>query len=373
MSELKTKRQSWVDFARGVAIILVLYRHVFEGIKNTQVPVHGYMFLEHINIMFFSFRMPLFFIVSGIFLSASFAKRGLSRYIEVKARTILFPYFLWGVLQISLQILFSGYVNSDRTTFDYLYLLYQPRRIDQFWYLMALFNVSVLYVIVKYVLKFKVWHQIVLGVVMYFASAFLHQNEINIGFLMDILNFYIFVLMGDLINKTMRSEKNIRLFQSWKVFAGLLVTFIVLQGYFLLKNLQHPEIDGYRFVEYFQPLLFFIIAVSGCAFIISVCFLLQRARRPQWLRVLGKHSLYIYVAHVIAFASVRAFMMNVLHITNIPALLIIGIISGLFIPVLLYEISKKLKMDWIFALKERPLPQKVVSQSASPVNPSVIN
>lgn len=355
----KTKRQSWVDFARGIAIILVLYRHVFEGIKSAGIAIDRYMFLEHINIMLFSFRMPLFFIVSGIFLSASFAKRGLARYIEVKARTILFPYFLWGCLQISLQLLFSNYVNSNRTTFDYLYLLYQPREIEQFWYLYALFNVSVLYVIFKYVIGFKTWHQLLLGAGMFFLSAYFYRHAVNLGFVLDILTNYIFIAIGDTIHKVMRDPKNIRRFESPKISIALVLPFFVSQFYFLMANLNHPEVIKYGFVEFYQPLAYLIISVTGCAFVISCCFLLQRAKRPEWLRVLGTHSLHIYVAHVIAFASVRALIRFGLHISNVPVLFIAGIISGLFIPVLLYNLSKRMNLDWIFGLKERELKRDI--------------
>lgn len=353
MLQQKTKRQSWVDFARGVAIILVLYRHVFEGIKNSGISVDNYMFLEHFNIMFFSFRMPLFFIVSGIFLSASFAKRGLGKYVEVKARTILYPYFLWGALQITLQIIFSKYVNSDRGAYDYLYLIYSPREIEQFWYLYALFNVSVLYVILKYVVKLNVWQQVALGITMFYLSSVFHRESVNLGFLLDIFSNYIFIIVGDLIQKFMRDPKNIKLFESWKVSYTLLIPFLASQLYFLLTNMHHAEVTQYRYVEYYQPFIFFFIAVTGCAFIISICFLLQRNNKPAWLRVLGKHSLYIYVAHVIAFASVRAFIINVLHITNVPVLMITGILSGLLIPVILYRLSKRLNMEWIFSLEEK--------------------
>lgn len=74
---MKPVRETWIDYARGIAIILVLYRHVFEGIKNAGIAVERYLFIEHFNIMFFSFRMPLFFIVSGIFVKSSLKKEGL--------------------------------------------------------------------------------------------------------------------------------------------------------------------------------------------------------------------------------------------------------------------------------------------------------
>lgn len=364
----KSFRQSWVDYARGVAIILVLYRHVFEGIKSSGIDVSNFMYLEHFNIMFFSFRMPLFFIVSGIFLSASFAKRGFRKYVENKARVILYPYFLWGCLQITLQIVFSKYVNGAREPFDYLYLLYQPNEIEQFWYLYALFNVSVLYVILKYIARLGLPYQILIGGTMYFAAAYFHRHGINLGFLTDVLHNYIFIVIGDLIHTWIRSPKRLRLFQSWKLFLILIGPFIISQGYFLYKNMQFAGMK-YRFVEYFEPVYFLLIALTGCAFVISVCFLLQRYERPQWLKILGRYSLYIYVSHVIFFAAIRTFFIHILHITNVPVLLITGIISGLLIPVVLYRVSVLFNMEWIFTLEKTEMqaykkPQVVVQKSA---------
>lgn len=350
-----TKRQSWVDFARGVAIILVCYRHVFEGIKSSGISVEHYMYFEYFNIMFFSFRMPLFFIVSGIFLSASFAKRGFAKYVENKARVILYPYFLWGAIQITLQIIFSKYANGQRTPHDYLDLLLEPNEIEQFWYLYALFNTSVLYVILKYILKWPQWSQIIIAIGMFYAAAVLHRDGINLGFVPDILHNYIFILIGDVVHRWIRNEKQIHLFQSWKFFFVLLIPFILTQVFFLYENLQHTGMK-YRYVEYFQPFLFFVIALTGCVFVISGCFLLQRFDRPQWLKILGRYSLYIYVSHVIIFAAFRTFFTRVLHIENVPVLLVTGIFAGLTGPVILFKIAQRFRMEWLFTLEKSSLP-----------------
>ena len=373
MSSQRTKRQSWVDFARGVAIILVVYRHSFIGIKTSGISVENYMTLEYFNIIFFSFRMPLFFIVSGIFLAASFAKRGFARYVEVKARTILYPYFLWAILQITLQIAFGGYTNSDRNGYDYLYLLYQPRRIEQFWYLLALFNVSVLYVVLKYIAKIRRIYLIIIGITFYYLSAYLHQQHIEVGFLFDIFSYFIYIVMGDLLHTTMTNEKNIKRFQSVYVVPILLVPFIIAQLYFLKTNLAFASIAKYRYVEYYQPTAFFFIAIMGCAFVIGVCFLLQRLKRPRWLQILGKHSLYIYVSHVICFAAVRVVLTHFFHVTSVPVLFISCLVAGLLIPVFLYKMSVKMKMEWIFSLKERPLPGRKPEVIANVEKNVVIN
>src|SRR6202035_3875273 len=78
-SVLLKNRLAWVDYLKGIAIVLVVYRHVLIGIqryvagqqaKGTPIPDVP-LYLEKANIIFFSFRMPLFFILSGIFISGS--------------------------------------------------------------------------------------------------------------------------------------------------------------------------------------------------------------------------------------------------------------------------------------------------------------
>lgn len=348
----KAKRQSWVDYAKGIAIILVLYRHVFEGIKNSGIDVSKYLFLEEWNIIFFSFRMPLFFIVSGIFVSSSFVKRGMGQFIKTKLRTILYPYFLWGIIQVTLQLIFSPYVNGRIDLYNYLDLLYLPREIEQFWYLYALFNVTILYVLLKYGLGLKPVYHLILGLAMFLLSAYFYRHNIIIGFVSDVLHYYIFIALGDVLSKYIRDKKNSRIFESWPLFLLLILPFVVSQLYFLYANIQYPG-TKYQYVEYFDPLIFLPVAIIGCVFVISVSFILQKYSNAKWLEILGRHSLYIYVAHVIVAAGLRTILTRVFSITSVPILLVSGITVGLIVPVFLYKFAMRVNMQWIFTLENK--------------------
>ncbi len=352
---MKPVRLTWIDYAKGIAIILVLYRHVFEGIKTSKISVQQFMPLEYANIMLFSFRMPLFFIVSGIFVVSSLRKRGLTDFINVKIRTILYPYLLWGALQITLQLIFSKFVNIQRTSSDYLYLLYQPRAVEQFWYLYALFNVTVLYVLAKVKLGITPVQNILIGIILLFMSSVVFKAHLDIGFLQDILHFYFFFAVGDAISHLINDKKYFSYFESWKILGLLFIPFVMSQAYFLKQCIFYEKQYGdirYSYFEFYQPFPYILIAFIGCAFIISVSFILQKYRAVNWLQVLGRHSLYIYVSHVIVFASLRILMTKLLGIYNVPILLITGIISGLIIPVALYQLSVRLNIRWLFTLQK---------------------
>lgn len=356
MVQQKSKRQSWVDFARGIAIILVVYRHVFDSLRNTDgLDTSNYMYLFHLNTMFYSFRMPLFFIVSGIFLSSSFAKRGLKRYVLNKGYTILYPYLVWGGVQIAIQIIFGKYTNGDRSLIDFLKLIIHPREEGQFWYLNALFGVSVLYVILKYTVKLKYVHQVIIGVAMFYGASLLNRNAVNLGFLNDIFAFYIYIVIGDGISRFVRNPENLKFLQSYKLLLLLFIPFLITQYTFLYLNYHHPEVGGYRYIEYYLPSLLLVIILIGCSFTLALSFILQKFESPGWLRQLGSYSLYIYVAHVVFASGTRIFLMNVFNVSNVLVLFFVGLAAGLFFPVVFYKIVRHFGMEWIFKLDENKM------------------
>jgi fucose 4-O-acetylase-like acetyltransferase len=348
---MKTPRFTWIDYARGIAITLVCYRHVYEGSKEAGIPVRDYPFLEYVNIFLYSFRMPLFFIISALFFARSMQKRGLKLYVESRARSILYPYFVWGILQLTLQMFFTKYTNSHPTVSSYLDMLYQPRECAQFWYLYALFNVSVLYSFAKYFLKLTAIHNVILGIIFFYASCLIYQQNINAGFATDILHYYIFFSLGDFLSSYLLDSKNQKYFESGKFLLVILVLFGAGQVYFLLENLHHTT-SKYMHVEFYQPFIFLLIALTGCLFVISLTFYMQKKNTLKWLTVLGKHSLYIYVAHVIVFAFVRIVLSKFLGIQNVAVIILSGIASGLCVPILLYRLAVRLNMRWIFTLEK---------------------
>ncbi len=102
---------AWIDYARGISIILVCYRHCFDGLREAHLPMSGYPVLEILNVCFYSFRMPLFFIVSGLFVSRSLQKKSMAGYFKSRFSVVFYPLMIWGSLQITLQLLLKNYAS----------------------------------------------------------------------------------------------------------------------------------------------------------------------------------------------------------------------------------------------------------------------
>src|SRR4030095_194000 len=90
LSVIQKSRLQWIDYLRGIAIILIVYRHVLVGIERGNIEVPS--ILVNANMIFYSFRMPLFFILSGIFISSSLAKKSLNELIGIKFEKLFYPY-----------------------------------------------------------------------------------------------------------------------------------------------------------------------------------------------------------------------------------------------------------------------------------------
>ena len=347
---LGKSRYPWVDYARGICIILVVYRHVFEGLSNLDLNLESYPLLSYFNIFFFSFRMPLFFIVSGAFFLASLRRKGANDYMQTRFSTLFYPLMIWGGLQITLQIAFAQYANADRETSDYLRLVTDPRRIEQFWYLNALFFVSLLYTLLTVYGRFKPWHHLLVGAILFGVAEYAFFSKVNIGFLFDLFFFYIFFAIGDLVSDILLNTRNYRILTSRWLFLALLPVFIFLQHNFTRLNLSAN--DDY-YVQYHLPLLYILCALVGGAFVISISFMLQKFDVMRWLRVIGYHSLYIYVMHLMVTAMARTVFFRFAGISNFPLLLTLGIIAGIIIPIVVYNIAIRLGGWWLFSLKKK--------------------
>ncbi len=62
-------------------------------------------------------------------------------------------------------------------------------------------------------------------------------------------------------------------------------------------------------------------------------FLFQKWDKMKFVRVIGYHSLHIYVIHLAVTAGTRIFFRNVLHYDNFFVLLIVSTILGIGIPI----------------------------------------
>jgi len=349
-SIIEKNRLIWVDYLRGIVIILVVYHHTFLGMARNGISVP--QSVVDANMAAYSFRMPLFFIFSGIFTSLSLSSKSVKAIVWNKFNILFYPYIIWSIIQITLQLVFSHYTNTENTYLDYLYILYQPKRLVHFWYLPALFNSTMVFVFIKSRFKIQTGYHLLLGLLFFMIAPFVN----SISMLSNWMRFYIFLVIGDALSFIILKKEILQQLKNLKYFLALIPIFILAQlYYFNIIGVRSLENDSASFninyaVYFFNEFSFLMVSLVGCATFISLSFQIEKWGRLKWLRIVGFHSLYIYIMHVIVTGFVRIALMKFFGVTNPFFILIMDISFGVVIPIIFYNLIGKKYLWFLFSI-----------------------
>jgi fucose 4-O-acetylase-like acetyltransferase len=325
------EREEWVDYAKAFGIILVTYGHVARGVMNAGIKGDESVYY-FINNVIYSFHMPLFFFLSGLFFISSLQRRGAYSLFKNKLATIFYPYIVWSILQGSIELLLSNYTNGNVTVTQIASFLWAPRA--QFWFLYALFLVSLVGILVYTKLSAKYY-----WLILVFATiAYINRYELVLipltGFVLH--NFVFFAFGIVFYQKRELIAKN-----NYFILPVSFLVFIILQWYFHIQlNLL------YTTEKYWLALL---VAICSILFVSSLSISLLRFKL-RWLAFLGEASLGIYVMHIIAGSGIRIILQKMLGINDILTHLVIGTTMGVLIPLMIMFFLK----DYINVLLRAP-------------------
>jgi hypothetical protein len=157
----------------------------------------------------------------------------------------------------------------------------------------------------------------------------------------DWMSFYVFFALGE-VASTLFFRESVQ--QFLKTPATLLLitpVFIAVQIYYLSSK----AIGDIGFI---------IIALVGCLSMFVLSFRLQSWNILQFLRILGYHSLYIYVMHVIVSAFVRSVLIKFFGLYNPISLLGFGIVAGVTVPIVIYNLFIRDNVGWFLFSPHRP-------------------
>src|SRR6195952_260324 len=131
-------RVDWVDYAKGICIIMVVMMHSVLGVEAAA----GHTgFMHHVVEFAKPFRMPDFFLISGLFLSRVI-DRDWRTYLDRKVVHFAYFYVLWVTIQFGFKA--PGLANEmgwSRVALSYLESFIEPFGTLWFIYLLPVFFV----------------------------------------------------------------------------------------------------------------------------------------------------------------------------------------------------------------------------------------
>jgi len=100
-------RSNAVDIVKGFAILLVTYEHTGQGMSARgwwTTPSRNFS-----DLFIYSFHMPAFFFLAGLFVAGSIHRRGAKDFVLEKMKTLLYLYLAWAVILSAIEPIISRF------------------------------------------------------------------------------------------------------------------------------------------------------------------------------------------------------------------------------------------------------------------------
>lgn len=297
-----------IDNIKGILIFLVVFGHLIEiNIRNDQV-------LRSIWIFIYTFHMPMFALVSGLFSKSALDEKQSLQLLK----NIVVPLLAFEIIYEGIEVLFKGHFSVYSALLAPYWML---------WYLLSLLCWRLLLPLFS-----KLQFPVVVAVVV----ALIASYSENTGYFLSIsrtLVFFPFFLFG------------------WKMGAGsleiksktlLLTSILTLATAFIAAFLLKNDFD-YRWLygSYSLPQLgmaklagtMYQLLQYAVSSVIGLAFLYLVARKDWGLASIGQRSMYVFLWHGVPLIALQksGLLQRIFGLEDFPCLLLSLVISALIV------------------------------------------
>ncbi len=322
-------RVDWVDYAKGFCIVFVVMMHSTLGVGNA-VGQEGWL---HTVVAFAKpFRMPDFFLISGLFL-ARVIDRDWRSYLDRKVLHFVYFYLLWTAIQFAVKApLFVHEHGVLGMAWLYLETLWEPFGTLWFIYLLPIF-----FVVAKLARSLRVP-----SAVIWIAGAALEIAHIHTGWTVidEFASRFVYFYTGYLLAP--------------RIFA-------------LASKVQaHPEtaLAGLTIWGFANALLVFnglaelavvslVLGLAGAVAVVAVSALMAKSDVFRPLRYCGRNSIVIYLAFFLPMALSRMVLLKTGWITDVGTISALVTLAGVIGALAWFWAVRHTVLRFLF---ERPQP-----------------
>jgi len=336
--QLAGGRVDWVDYAKGICIVMVVMMHSVLGVELA-AGERGFM---HVLVAFAKpFRMPDFFLISGLFLSLVIG-RDWRLYLDRKVVHFVYFYVLW----VTIQFGFKAPGFAAESGWRHVGYLYLESYIEPFGTLWFIYLLPVFFVVAKLtrnISPLAIWAAAAALEMAHVATTWTVIDEFCARF----VYFYSGYLFADYVfalSDRARARPSLALaaLALWAIVNGSLVAL------------------GYS--EW--PLVSLMLGLAGACAIVTMGTLLARMRWLQSLRFCGEYSIVIYLAFFLPMAATRTLLLRTGATHDIGTVSLIVTLVGVVGALLIWRAALAAKANFLF---ERPAAFWIASKKAGAV------
>jgi len=355
---MENSRIGWVDTAKGICIIFVVMMHSTIGV---QIATGQEGWMNYVILFAWPFRMPDFFMISGLFLGLVIDRPWL-RYLDRKVIHFAYFYLLWMTIEIALKSPGLMSENGAGAPFREILLGFvQPYGTLWFIYMLPVF-----FLFTRLVKGLPVWF--VLG-----WAAILEILPVETGSVIfdEFCQRYVFFYAGYALADRIFSIADwmgahrraaVAILAAWFV-AEAAIVFAPVPDALQVINLGNNGFSG-------MPVISLILGGAGALAIVTVATLLTGLPWTRWLTWLGAHSIVVYLAFFLPMTVARVFLTKTGIIADVGTMSVLTLAAGVTGSVMLYGLVQWTgrghflfeRPDWAYI--DRPAAPKPAIQPA---------
>jgi fucose 4-O-acetylase-like acetyltransferase len=315
-------RSNLVDIVKGIAIILVAYGHTAQGMVHRGWWGGPGASFSHIFV--YSFHMPAFFFVSGLFVMGSIAKRGGRRFTADKLKTILYPYILFAIISAVLEPLI-GRFKFETKSFEWKIFFVNLADGQASWFLFVLFFCLMLALMT---VRVPAWLRFLLAVLVGVAAPF------GLPGISEVLREFCFLAAGMWVSYRIYRLEQMRLTTAGAGFAVLAALQVLAVLFFGVSVLER-----WIYVE---------AGLTGIAGLFLLAKMLDKHRLGDGLAWIGRASLAVFLLSAFAQGATREVLLRVFHTREFWLQLLLPTLFATLLPVIVWYQQDRWRVGWLF-------------------------
>jgi uncharacterized membrane protein YcfT len=318
-------RVDWVDYAKGICIIMVVMMHSVLGVEAAAGQT-GFM---HALVAFAKpFRMPDFFLISGLFLGVVI-DRDWRTFLDRKVVHFAYFYLLW----VTIQFGFKAPAFAAESSWQHAGYLYLESFIEPFGTLWFIYLLPIFFVVIKATRKMPA--PLILGI-----ACVLEAMHIVTGWTVidEFCARFVYIYSGYLFAAYVLALSNGARARPWAAIAGLSAWALINAGLVASGVSEWPVIS-------------LALGLAGACAIITIGTLLARAHLLNSLRFCGEHSIVIYLAFFLPMAATRTLLLKSGIIADIGTVSLIVTVAGVLGALAIWRVALAARANFLF---ERP-------------------
>ena len=318
-------RVDWVDYAKGFCIVFVVMMHSTLGVEAA-VGHQGW--LHHLVAFALPFRMPDFFMISGLFL-ANVIDRPWRTYIDRKVVHFAYFYLLWMTIQLAVKAPMIAHEQGAAEVVR----LYLVSLIDPFGTLWFIYMLPIFFVFIRLTRNVPV-------PVIWLFGAVLEIAHINTGWMVpdEFAARFVYCYTGYIFAKPIFALTARAQARPLLGLAGLLGWGLVNGA---LVYLGHERL----------PLVSLALGLAGACAVVTGAALMAKSDLFKPLRYCGRNSIVIYLAFFLPMAATRAVMLRFGWIDDVGTISAIVTVVGVIGSLCLFWTARGTPARFLF---ERP-------------------